>query len=314
MLDLASAKVIPLELIKLRGKGDRGLNDKQIMYFINVVELQSLNKAEKRLYVSRQALKKQIDSLEAELGFDLFVRTPQGTSLTPVGEEFYQGIKGIREQIDALTNRCRGLYNHECVIKIGAPSKPRLILEKAFIEFSKQYPHIKQNVVFMNEAKSLDLVLDGTVDVAECILYSNVDKSKIGFFKLADLPYKCLLLPTHPLAGKKEIHLSELDGNTVGLRQSGNVQLIHKLKEECRNITLLETPGSQQMQQQIFTICYNQGVFISRAHSANHMEPLVTVPLVTDITSECYVIYKKPCSPIARKFIDMVKTCYPIEE
>ena len=287
------------------------MNTNQLQSFMSVVESQSFNQAEKKLYISRQALKKQIDSLESELGFNLFVRSHQGIALTPVGQEFYDGIKEITEQTDNLINKCRDLSKHEYTIKIGNPTQPRLILESAFSRFAKEYSYIKQEVVFIDEPKTLSLVLDGTVDVAECILSPQVEDDRISFVKLADMPYKCILAPTHPLAEKEEITYDDLKGYTVGVRRSSNSRIIQTLKKECEEITLIETRGSNHEQQQIFTVCYNNGIFLSRAYYASFMQPLVTVPLKCDITAECGIIFKKNTTPIVRNFINIVKECFP---
>lgn len=286
------------------------MNTNQIQSFISVVESQSFNQAEKKMFISRQALKKQIDSLEAELGFDLFVRSHQGTVLTPVGEEFYKGIKDISEQIDALITRCRNLPKQESIIRIGNPAQPRVILEKAFHEFSKKYPYIKQEVVFVDELKTMSAVLDGTVDVAECILSPLLNDDRIVFYKLTDLAYKCLVTADHPLVEKDVIRPSDLNGYTVGVRKSSNGRLIQTIKSECEDVTLIETRGSNQEQQQIFNVCYNGGVFLSRAYYANFMQPLITIPFDIDITAECGIIYKKDHSAVITNFIEVVKHCF----
>jgi len=58
------------------------MNDKQLQSFITVAKLGSFSKAADELFLSKQALKKQIDSLERELCFTLFSRSAQGMTLT----------------------------------------------------------------------------------------------------------------------------------------------------------------------------------------------------------------------------------------
>ena len=50
----------------------------QLETFITVADSGSFNKASEQLYVSPNAVMKQINILENNLGFDLFVRTPRG--------------------------------------------------------------------------------------------------------------------------------------------------------------------------------------------------------------------------------------------
>ena len=64
------------------------MNDKQLKSFITVTECGSFTKAENFFFFSAQALKKQIDSLENELGFALFLRSSKGVVLTAAGKKF----------------------------------------------------------------------------------------------------------------------------------------------------------------------------------------------------------------------------------
>ena len=48
----------------------------------------SMARAAEELFLSKQAVKKQIDSLEAELGFPLFVRSSRGLELTEAAPAF----------------------------------------------------------------------------------------------------------------------------------------------------------------------------------------------------------------------------------
>lgn len=71
------------------------MNLNQLGNFITIAKVGSFSKAETTLYVSKNALKKQIDSLEAELGFPLFIRSPRGLQLTEVGILFLNKMPTI---------------------------------------------------------------------------------------------------------------------------------------------------------------------------------------------------------------------------
>ena len=57
----------------------------RIRYFLKAVETESFSKAAVQMFVSAQALTKQISLLEEELGDKLFERSPQGVKLTQYG-------------------------------------------------------------------------------------------------------------------------------------------------------------------------------------------------------------------------------------
>ena len=65
----------------------------QLDTFICVVEAGSFSKAADKLYISPPAVIKQINSLENNLGVQLFARTHRGLVVTASGESLYQDAK-----------------------------------------------------------------------------------------------------------------------------------------------------------------------------------------------------------------------------
>ena len=61
------------------------MNIRQIRYFVKAAQLQNLTAAAKAVFISPQALSKQIISLEEELGAALFERKRARYELTPTG-------------------------------------------------------------------------------------------------------------------------------------------------------------------------------------------------------------------------------------
>jgi len=75
---------------------------KQLKTFLTVADSKSFLKAADQLYLTRQALSKTIDSLESELGVELFFRTQKGAMMTPAGIYFYPRAAQIVSEFDKL--------------------------------------------------------------------------------------------------------------------------------------------------------------------------------------------------------------------
>jgi len=71
--------------------------------FVQVAESQSFVQAANRLGLSPPAVSKAIAKLETELRVKLLHRTTRSVSLTPEGEQFYEGVKPLMEEMTALT-------------------------------------------------------------------------------------------------------------------------------------------------------------------------------------------------------------------
>ena len=67
----------------------------QLEYFTAVAETLSFTRASELCHVAQPAISQQIQSLEKELGFSLFVRSTKGVELTPAGRQYHQDISSV---------------------------------------------------------------------------------------------------------------------------------------------------------------------------------------------------------------------------
>ena len=74
----------------------------QLKYAIELSKVDSINEAAKKLFISQPSLTAALKSLEQEIGFDIFIRTKGGISLTVKGTEFLGYAKSVVEQYDIL--------------------------------------------------------------------------------------------------------------------------------------------------------------------------------------------------------------------
>lgn len=72
----------------------------QLKYFITVAEIKNITYAAQRLYTSQPTISRQIQMLEAELGYSLFNRRSKPLKLTEPGKILYEGMKEAISQIN----------------------------------------------------------------------------------------------------------------------------------------------------------------------------------------------------------------------
>ena len=70
---------------------------RQFRYIYEVMKCRSINQAAQNLFISPQALRAAIGSMEDKAGFKIFERSKQGVSLTPEGEAIEADITAIME-------------------------------------------------------------------------------------------------------------------------------------------------------------------------------------------------------------------------
>jgi DNA-binding transcriptional LysR family regulator len=114
------------------------MNDKQLASFIASFETGSFRKAAQGTYLTVPSLIKRVDSLENELGYRLFLRSPNGIEPTDAGIRFYNHAKEILTMMAVAKER----DDDRAGISVGIWWRaPNCVLE-ATRQFSKKHPDV----------------------------------------------------------------------------------------------------------------------------------------------------------------------------
>ena len=125
--------------------------------FVAVLELGSFARAAEKLGTSSGQASKLVSKLEADLGVQLLKRTTRSLSATEVGRAYYERVKVLVEEFDALDASVRqasGLPAGR--LRISAPTSfGSLQLTPALLEFARAYPDIQLDVNFSDRLVNL---------------------------------------------------------------------------------------------------------------------------------------------------------------
>ena len=191
----------------------------QLKYVITVAGQNSLNDAAKVLFISQPSLSSAIRSLEKEIGFDIFIRSKNGITLTSKGTEFIGYAKSVMEQYELLDAK----YISQTEVKktFGVSMQHYTFAVNAFVELVKQYG-MDEYEFEVHETKTHEVIEDVKNRKSEIgILYlNNFNRNVLNkLFAEYELQFQPLLecgvyvymWKGHPLAERKEIALEELD-------------------------------------------------------------------------------------------------------
>ena len=133
--------------------------------FIRVADTGSFSKAAADLDVGQPTVSRRIQDLEAQLGADLFLRTPRALSLTQAGEKFYTRARAILEDFEQAEAEVRGLDNEPYgQLRITVPhSLARVVIAPALASFLRRYPELSIDVI--SDDTYTDIVQEG-IDLA----------------------------------------------------------------------------------------------------------------------------------------------------
>lgn len=141
---------------------------RQLRYFLRIVELGSMSKAAKDLYIAQPALSAQITNLESELGVRLLSRSVRGVSATRAGDALYLHAQAVLRQIDRLKY---DVANTDALpggpVSVGLPTSAANVLAGPLIAAVKQrYPDIQLRIVESLSGHLLELVSTGRLEMS----------------------------------------------------------------------------------------------------------------------------------------------------
>lgn len=90
-----------------------------ITCFLEVAKEQNISRAARALYISPQAVSKQVQRLERELNTTLFNRSTSPLSLTPAGRLYYSCFSEMLQKLEEVQNAVKALPPAEEIIKVG---------------------------------------------------------------------------------------------------------------------------------------------------------------------------------------------------
>jgi DNA-binding transcriptional LysR family regulator len=139
----------------------------QIEAFLEVARRQNLSRAAEALFVSQPTLTARLQSLEATLGEQLFIRTRRGMRLTEAGEAFLpyaeHALRALADGRERLGELRRGVAGR---LVLGAPpTVSTYTLPALLARFSAAHPGVRLTVKTGTSEEILDMVLHDQVQL-----------------------------------------------------------------------------------------------------------------------------------------------------
>ncbi|MGG2399396.1 LysR family transcriptional regulator [Pseudomonas sp. SH1-B] len=212
---------------------------RHLRYFVMVAEERHFTRAAARLNMQQPPLSQQIRALEAELGFELFIRHAKGVDLTVGGEVFLKEARDILQRVQqGGLKAARAAQGIEGSLRLGftssAASHP--LIPRIIRHYRERYPGVD---IALNEgsAKLLtDNVVNERVDVG--ILRAPVaSPAGVTYHRLLNEELVLVLPVGHRLLqGNGAVSLKDLaDEPLILVRRPGAPGMYANFLQACRN-------------------------------------------------------------------------------
>ena len=288
----------------------------QLDTFICVVEAGSFSKAADKLYISLPAVIKQINSLENNLGVQLFARTHRGLVVTAAGESLYQDAKYMVNYSKEAIERAKEAGNDEDdVIRVGiSPMTPPQVFVELWPRIQEQYPNVKFKLVpFENtpeNAREILANLGQNIDVIAGIFDETMlELRKCNGVELSREPFCVAVALHHRLAGKKVLTPEDLKGERLLMMRKGWSCYVDALRAELTEkypeITIADFDFYNV---DIFNRCENSNDMLLAIKSWESVHPLMKIlPVEWDYKMPYGLLYAKDPSEKVEKLVRTVE-------
>ena len=282
------------------------MNTKNIDTFLSVSEYASISAAAEALFISPPALQQQLNRLEGEIGFRLFERGPGGIRLTLAGKLFQEGMIKIRSDTEQLLTNCREADSVNKCLRIGAilGLQPDLF-PRLSGPFYQKYPDVVQKPVMESEEQLFSDLDSGALDAIEYFDCPKAHAAGRNFEPLLVEGRDCLMSPSHPLAGRKELTLADLKGQHIIVYRFDRIPGFREYVEaNYPEIRLSEEPRVMDFYTMVRS--FEDGhIGLIPPHVESQFQPLRAVPLRMELRWPLGLVYREPCSELLRKLIEV---------
>lgn len=212
--------------------------DKHLDTFIQTADSGSFLKASEKMFISANAITKQISLLEERLEVKLFHRSPQGLALTEAGQLIYSEAKKMIRHSDMVLRKAKELEApRQFTIRIGVSlMNPANLLLEQWGRAAAGHPGIRLEIVpFEDTVEAFREVLDHlgqVIDVISCPYETNFWGDRYQSFHLKDLPLCVACSRSHPLASRDRLTVRDLYGQTLWMAERGGADYQDRVRED----------------------------------------------------------------------------------
>jgi LysR family transcriptional regulator, low CO2-responsive transcriptional regulator len=287
---------------------------RQLKVFEAVARHLSFTQAAQELHLTQPAVSMQIKQLEETTGLPLFEQLGKKTYLTEAGREMYQyshSISALLNEAEEVLEQLKGVQTGR--LNISVASTANYFATRLLAAFAKQYPGTSFSLDVTNRATLLHQLSHNEKDLV--IMGRPPAEMDLITEAFMENPLVIIAPPDHPLAGRRNIPLAQLQAETFVVREPGSgtfIAMERFFTEHGVNLTTgMEMTSNEAIKQAVEA---GLGLGIVSIHTLElELESgrLITLDVnMFPILRHWYVVHRKGkrLSPVAMAFKQFVVT------
>ncbi len=183
---------------------------RHLRYFVAVAEEMHFGRAAEKLHIAQPPLSQQIQQLERELGFPLFLRANRRVTLTAAGSVFLRDIRRSLTSIEQAVQAARRADRGETgLLAVGFSTSATFeVLPVLLTRFRAECPDVELSLFELNAAEQMRALEEKRIDVA--LARPAIAGAGLTVETVLREPLVAALPETHPLARRATLALADL--------------------------------------------------------------------------------------------------------
>jgi DNA-binding transcriptional LysR family regulator len=253
----------------------------KLRIFVVVAREGSFTRAAELLHMAQPTVSQQLAALEAQLGVALIARQKRAQRLTPAGEAllpYAERLLALAAEASEAARGAAGLADRTLRLGVGH-TLATYLLPDLLRRYRARFPQHRVRITVGNTAELLDLVADGTVELA--LVGSPATHARVAVEPFMHDRLVVVVAPGDPWAARVAVALDELRGRALLTREPGSA--LHATVERLLGaaalagddvITLGETEAIKRSVEAGLGVALVQSIAVEREMAAGTLRAL----------------------------------------
>lgn len=207
----------------------------QLRTFATIAETGHFRSAAAQLGISQPSLSQALAALEAGLGTQLIERSTRRVIVTPIGRSLLPYAKKTIDSLESFVTHARGVHTGLVgAMRIGMiPTIAPYLLPDFLRAIPNNAEDLEPQIVEGKTTTVIEALRQGRVDVA--LIATDESAQGLSTIELYNEEFVLVVPADHPLAGKRDVRLQEIENLDLLLLDEGHC-LRDQVLDLCRTV------------------------------------------------------------------------------
>lgn len=288
------------------------MTTRQIDCAIELAHTLNFRKASENCNISQPGLSYQIQTLEEEAGFAIFLRSGKGAVLTPAGSSFISELVKIKEELRRAVETSKNLSNgFTDSLSVSIPLRSALcFLPQIMKEFKREFPHVLLNILFQYGKSRTENFLGGKTDVMFGRKNALSHIPQIEVHTIFQSHIYLMVQKDDPLANKCAVSPQDLAGRTLMIG-GGSPPELKKAQDIVIDSVHVQTMNSEDHFTSLVNVAAGNGVCLSPGFCNDRTDEFKWIPITFGTPIDCALATRSDDRrETTRRFIEITKEIY----